>query len=620
MSDKPATKVINNKIVKSHARQKAPFNDPGPKTASQKNGFVVRKDSITKNASSARHSEPFKLVASGAGHGVYVSGANGFTRLCGALQPMGQTTDLDGGNPAIHVRFRTHLDSVQYFDISQEWLGTPKKVLSELVKRGLVVDREQSKNLADALCMYVQTMMPDQIWLRLPGGGWHKMPDQSWGYLYGDTLFSVDPKFRVATQRSGTETANVKGEAKEWLKLSRQLGNDHLLVTVTCAGFSAPLLKPLGRDATVLTMEGQSGTGKTTALKFVGGCFGPPSEMVTWNATDNGIEAVTRRYQHRPCLVDEIGQGSGKSFGKAAYGLTNATGKLRADTSGNLQETSRNHSMIISAGEVSAITRMRNAGLTVHDGQIARLPSLKVNGKHGLWDTVRGYESGGAKSKAINSFLNECYGHADAAFCAHLVQQLPSLHASYAKLAPELRDYLTSRVTYDSKDGVFDRMCENFVLFAFAGLIAVDAKAVGWSEQQVKDAVAQSFTEWHSQHLQDKPVTDHAVMKHLCLFFQSQRGDKFKPFEQFSEGHKGTVAGYEYTGRTNSEPLFLVFPSYFENVICKGLNLQAVLSVLRGQDLLLTGARNVPTKQFHVPGSENRNVSFYAIKQSIMLA
>ncbi|BEU97176.1 hypothetical protein ACDW_28810 [Acidovorax sp. DW039] len=286
----------------------------------------------------------------------------------------------------------------------------------------------------------------------------------------------------------------------------------------------------------------------------------------------------------------------------------------------NLQELSRNYSMVMSAGEVSALSRMRSAGLTVQEGQMARLPSLKVNSKHGLWDNVRGYESGAEKSKAIASLLNECYGHAGAALCAHLVEQLPHLHTEYSKLAPELRDHLTEGLTFNQTDGVSDRMRENFVLFAFAGLMAVDAQAVGWSKEQVMKAIARSFAQWHADYQQSLPISEEAVMKHLRLFFQSQRGDKFKPFQQFNEQHKGTVAGYEYRGRSNKEALFLVYPSYLENVVCKGLDLQIALKALREQHLLVPGARGVPTKQFHAPGSENRSASFYAIKQAILLA
>ncbi len=78
--------------------------------------------------------KPFTLIANGDSHGVYAAGPKGVTRLCGALQPMGQTTDPDGGKPPIRVRFRTHVHTVQSYDIPQELLATPKKVLTELVK------------------------------------------------------------------------------------------------------------------------------------------------------------------------------------------------------------------------------------------------------------------------------------------------------------------------------------------------------------------------------------------------------------------------------------------------------------------------------------------------------
>lgn len=617
MSHKLSTARTGQKGVKTAARQDVASN---PKSASQKSGFVAPKLAQAKASPSAAKRTPFKLVPKGVNHGVYASGPTGAVRLCGALQPVGRTIDPDGGNPAIRVRFRTHVDTVQYCDVAQAWLATPKKVLAELVKRGLVVEREQSKNLADAICMYLQTVAPDRTWLRLTRDGWHEMPDQSLGYMYGDRLFAANPKFAAVPWRSIFAKVNVKGDVKDWLKMTRRLGDDSLVVTMVSAGLAAPLLKPLERDATILTVVGSSGTGKTTGLKIVCGCFGAPGDMVTWNATDNGIEAVTRRYQHRPCVIDEIGQGSGKGFGKAAYALTNASSKLRADTEGNLQELSRNYSMVMSAGEVSALSRMRSAGLTVQEGQMARLPSLKVNSKHGLWDNVRGYESGAEKSKAIASLLNECHGHAGAALCAHLVEQLPHLHAEYSKLAPELRDHLTEGLMFNQTDGVFDRMRENFVLFAFAGLMAVDAQAVGWSKEQVMKAIARSFAQWHADYQQSLPISEEAVMKHLRLFFQSQRGDKFKPFQQFNEQHKGTVAGYEYRGRSNKEALFLVYPSYLENVVCKGLDLQIALKALREQHLLVPGARGVPTKQFHAPGSENRSASFYAIKQAILLA
>ena len=276
MSHKPISVHAESKASKYPVRKQVKTKTTTKRSVNQKSGFVAPKNAISK-VKPAADGKPFRLVANGDSHGVYAAGPKGITRLCGALQPMGQTTDPDGGKPAIRVRFRTHVGTVQHYDIPQELLATPKKVLNELVKRGLVVDREQSQNLASAICMYLQTMMPDKTWLRLTHDGWHQMPDQSLGYMYGDKLYCANPKFQAATQRSLFAKTNVKGDAKDWQKLTRQLGDDHLVVTMLSAGFAAPCLKPLERDATVLTVEGQSGSGKTTGLKLVGSCFGPPS-------------------------------------------------------------------------------------------------------------------------------------------------------------------------------------------------------------------------------------------------------------------------------------------------------------------------------------------------------
>jgi len=594
-----------------------------PKTAatkdtSSKSKFVASKTKPAKQ--SEEDDAPFKLVTFGPNQGMYALTKQGWSRYCGLLEPLGQTTNPDGANPAIRVCLHTRVGTKQFWDIPQELLQTPMKVLSELVKRGLVVDREQSRNFADGLCMYLQTMLPDTTWLRMTKDGWHTMPDQSLGYMYGDKLICTNPLFKLAPHRSIFAKVHEKGNPKDWLRLTKKLGDDRLPVLLLSAAFAAALLKPMQRDAALVNLYGTSGTGKTTALKLVCAAFGAQNNMVTWDSTDNGIEAATRGYQHRPFVIDEIGQGNGKLVAKSIYAFTNASGKLRSDSEGNLRETERNCAMAFSAGEESPIVMMKNAGLKVQDGQTARLACMPVVAKHGIWDTVRGYSNGAEKSKAVTRQLEVCHGHAAATFLNHVVKHLPSLQDEYIKLSPKLRTKLCLGLAVDSQDGVFDRMMENFALFAFAGLMAVDAEAVGWNKQQVVDAVAHGFSLWHAERHHSKPVSDQSVMNSLRLFFQSQRGGKFKPYDQFTEAHNGTVAGYEYAGRSNAEPLFLVYPPYFENMVCKGLDLKTVIAGLRGQDLLVSGSRNLPTKQFHVPGTDNRNVSFYAIKQSILLA
>ena len=114
MSHKLSTARTSQKGVKTAARLHVASK---PKSASQKSAFVAPKLAQAKASPSAAKRTPFKLVSKGVNHGVYASGPTGAIRLCGALQPVGQTIDPDGGNPAIRVRFRTHVDTVQYCDV-----------------------------------------------------------------------------------------------------------------------------------------------------------------------------------------------------------------------------------------------------------------------------------------------------------------------------------------------------------------------------------------------------------------------------------------------------------------------------------------------------------------------
>jgi putative DNA primase/helicase len=387
-----------------------------------------------------------------------------------------------------------------------------------------------------------------------------------------------------------------------------------------CAGLASVLLQPMERESTFVIITAGSSKGKSTVLKLVSALFGPPTGIVTWEATDNGLEAATRKHHHKPFVIDEIGQGSGALFAKASYRLTNLSGKLRAGPDGELLPASRSFSIVIAAGEQSPIAMMSASGIAVQEGQRARLLCIPAEKRHGIWSTIEGFPSGAKKSKQIAAALSQCYGVAGPAFCAYVASRLNSLMPRYAAAAPRWRKKIRDGCKFKSSDGVVDRALESFVLFAYAGMLAVEAKAVQWTSKQVLHAVRHGFKSWYEEHRQSMPMTDAAIMQQVRLFFQSKRGMKFKPFSTYNDNHAGELAGYEHQPRGRTDPLFLVYPAYFEKEICKGLDKGRVLKLLLQHGLLVPGARDIPTKQFHVPGRGNTNASFYAVKQSILLA
>ena len=562
--------------------------------------------------------EMFKLIAKGAAAGVYVSANNIVRRICPPLKPLGFIVNSDGSNPAMRLKFRNRFEQICTVHIAVDIVYSPKKLLKTLVENGLDIECELTYLGATAINMYLRAKVPTKTWLRVQGEGWMLLPDRTYGYALGSNLYCGAKRFEMAPALAVVAQPK-QGTVNTWLDITKQIRYDAAAVMMMCAGFASALLFPLKRDATFVVLTGRSGIGKTTILKLVSALFATPSSMVTWEATENGIEAATKRYQHQPFVIDEIGQGSAQVFAKAAYRLTNGAGKLRADSAGALVENKRNFSVVLSAGEQSPIDMMLAAGLDVKAGQRARLLCVSVSEKDGVWSTVEGYSSGAEKSKQITAALNECHGVAGEVFCEFIARDPSQLDADYAAAAAKLRKQIAANMTTTTGDGVVDRVLENFVLFAFAGILAVKAEAVAWTREHVVAAMQRTFALWRAEHEKSRTVTDEEIMNRLRLFFQSERCTKFKPFDQYGDEHAGVLAGYEQTPRGGGEPVFLVYPAFFEYKICGDLDKNAVIAQLRSRNLLVPGSRNGPTKQFHLPGVNNRSVSFYVIKQSILL-
>ena len=77
------------------------------KNASSKSKFVAPKTKLAKQ--SEEDDAPFKLVTAGPNQGMYARLGQGWSRYCGLLEPLGQTTNPDGANPAIRVCLHTHV-------------------------------------------------------------------------------------------------------------------------------------------------------------------------------------------------------------------------------------------------------------------------------------------------------------------------------------------------------------------------------------------------------------------------------------------------------------------------------------------------------------------------------
>jgi putative DNA primase/helicase len=564
---------------------------------------------------------PFVVIEQHILGGIFVKTNEGRNQyMCPYIKNLGVIVDPDGKNIAYRLVLLNSLGHKVFGEISAEDMTTNARLLKCLLNLGLEIRLDMPTNQVKAIAMYLEQERPiDPPEIRAKQDGWIRGGDNHLAYVLNGNSYGAPASKHLFVPASKKLTKNSEVANKDsWLELMKSLEQDKLAVLGICAGFAAPLLALLNHPTTLLFFAGTSSTGKTSLLKLIASMFGGLDRMATWNGTDNGLLAQAQANTDRPMVIDEVGQSKGRQFAQLAYDITNGTGKLRALSDGSAAQSVAIRTLLVSAGEVSPLVHMQKAGIDIRQGQVARLVSVPVAQPYGIWSSINGYGSGAEKSQEISKIAKDFNGLVSQRYCKYLANKQVELLERYQAEKDNLAVAIKGDIEWDTSNGVCERVLQNFVIFALAGIVAIEAETVPWTHDKVVSCVSQCFGLWHADYLRMQPTKQADVLNSVRLFFQSERGLKFKPFKDWNNDHSGTTAGFEYIGRKTGARSFLVLPAYFESVLCKEHGLATTLDALRESNLLVEGPRGVPTKQMHLPNSGEKNRSFYVIRDSII--
>ena len=105
-------------------------------------------------------------------------------------------------------------------------------------------------------------------------------------------------------------------------------------------GFSAPLVHITGSNNLIVSLQGLSGTGKTTAGKIALSVYGDPEKLyLTANATRVALELLLSQRKDIPVLLDEITTEKDKLIEELIMDFYHGKGRSRANKSVLLRET-----------------------------------------------------------------------------------------------------------------------------------------------------------------------------------------------------------------------------------------------------------------------------------------
>lgn len=362
--------------------------------------------------------------------------------------------------------------------------GSGETMRAEFLNLGAEIDPDAHR----LLNRYIQSQRPDRQVIAATSTGWHSpdlfiMPRRNIGS--GDAIYQ--------SEAANADDYRQDGSLDAWkAEIGQRCDGNPVLMLAVCIALSGPLLYHLNRQGGGFHLEGDSSTGKTTALSVAASVWGNPDQFTrTWRGTSNGYEGIASQRNDGLLPLDEIGEALPKEVSNTVYLLANGAGKSRATKTGAARPTRRWRVMVLSTGELSLDRHMQESGQRARAGQEIRLLSVSARRHHGAWENLHGLDDGRALSDALQKSAATHYGHAGPLFVEKLIE------SGEADKLPDMLATLVKR--FPASSGQEARAAERFAIAALAGELAIKFGILDVASGAPTEAMVTLFEDWRDR-------------------------------------------------------------------------------------------------------------------------
>jgi putative DNA primase/helicase len=410
------------------------------------------------------------------------------------------------------------------WSMPMEMLAEPTELKKILFRHGVEIDPHNGAQLQK----YLLSEHPDKRLICVGRVGWADkgntfvLPDKAYGFGSGLYTFQSFVDYHMEYACAGTLDKWKNGVA------SFASGNPVGMVFLSAA-FAGPLLKLCGAEGGGLHGHSGSTQAKTTLLIAAASVWGNPApakHVRSWKTTANGLEGITQLFNDSLLALDEIGQADPREVGAVAYMISNETGKQRANTSGGARPTASWQVFLLSTGEHSIATAIKESGQKVKAGQEVRIVDLPVERKFGVFDDLHGHADIAGISAAIRQAAAANHGVAGRIFLERLTKDLGrDFRKDYA-------DYRAKFAVPGGASGQVRRVADKFALLAMGGELATDYGIVPWREGDATAAALDAFKVW----LEKRPgkgkdnQEPHKILDAVRSFIDRHGSSRFAPY------------------------------------------------------------------------------------------
>lgn len=455
--------------------------------------------------------------------------------------------------------------------------------------------------------------LPEINLLGVDKPGWHDNGGSGKKvFIYGNQIFAPKGE-KPAVYFYGTAPFKKKGTLEEWKQFVAKFfaGNSRQLLLLSAA-FAGPLLGLVKQPNIGILLHGASRSGKTATLAAICSVFGDEEIMGSWKATANALLQFAVERNDLVFPLDELSQAKASDAGEAAYDLMNGHSKRRLNSDSKVQPAQKFKLITISTGEQSFAAYLAKYGLTASAGQLARMISIPFSPK-GIFENTHGYKNHAAFAQSLVVNAQKYYGTAGPAFIQHLVDHQDEIEQFAAARIEEIQDTLMSGCADLPEIGLQLDVARRLATVAYAGELAIQIGILPFDSGVAIRAARTCFKAWNRQYEAEAVVRDpvFASVKGYIADHQAS----FIPLVEHRSA-KGLPCGFTHT--VDGVTAFLLSQEAFQQQVCRQHGKSAVIAALKSRNLLMLGARGIPTRQIAIPGSKSGKQSFYVINSLIL--
>ena len=441
--------------------------------------------------------------------------------ICSPLHVTAQTCGTTGSDHGLLLQFKTPRGSWRSWAMPMCLLGGDGSGLrSDLLKQGVRIT--PLPNDRRRLDMFLQSQHHSNVphMTAMDRTGWFErrvfvLPQSVIGEDRGAVTFQHESVMDGDFSQKGTHEA--------WLSfLSQFIDKNPMTLFALCVSAAGPLLRLLDIPGGGFHLVGDSSRGKTTLLALAASLWGA-HELFTkaWAATSNGLEGVASSRNDTIILLDDISNSDPKEVGKIVYLVCNGIGKARANRAGGARQTKSWKLMLLSSGERTLSSHMREAGLASKAGQEIRMVDLLATERgHGAFDDLCEFDHGAALADFIMRESMENYGHAGPQFIERLLRD-PDFDGITEQLA-------AVREKFVSSTGQEARVAARFAAVALAGELLIKYKLIPAAPGLPTTTCIELFQQWREAR-GDGDAEPRQILEQVSEFIDAYRDSRFSP-------------------------------------------------------------------------------------------